>query len=76
MAEEEQGIVAIIPMKPLERSKTRLSPDLTMNQRADLVVGMLRRVLMALQGASIDMFWVVGGDQRVRNIARNYGDHP
>ncbi len=73
MTQEESGIVAIIPMKPLARSKTRLSPDRTMDQRADLVVGMLRRVLMALQGASIDMFWVVGGDQRVRNMARNSG---
>ena len=71
MSEKDWGIIAIIPMKPLDQSKTRLSPNLTQNQRADLVVGMLWRVLMALKGASIDTFWVVGGDQRVRNMARN-----
>ena len=34
---------------------------------------MLRRVLMALRGASVDPIWVVGGDDRVKNMARNNG---
>jgi 2-phospho-L-lactate guanylyltransferase len=33
---------------------------------------MLRRVIMAVQAASIDVFWVVGGDQRVRSLTRNH----
>jgi 2-phospho-L-lactate guanylyltransferase len=71
MAEESPGVTAIIPMKPLAVSKTRLSRELTPEQRADLVIGMLRRVIMAVRGASIGAFWVVGGDQRVRHLTRN-----
>ena len=72
MTEEESGVVAIIPMKPLSASKTRLSRKFSPEQRADLVVGMLRRVIMAIRGASIGAFWVVGGDQRVRSLTRNH----
>jgi len=72
MREETSDLVAIIPMKPLAQSKTRLAPHMTPEQRADLVVGMLRRVLGAIRGSSIDMFWVVGGDERIKNVARNF----
>lgn len=72
MTEGEGGIIAVIPMKPLANSKTRLAPHLSPAQRADLVIGMLRRVLSAIRGSSIDMFWVVGGDDRVRNLTRNF----
>ena len=72
MTEGEGGIIAVIPMKPLANSKTRLAPHVSSAQRADLVIGMLRRVLSAIRGSSIDMFWVVGGDDRVRNLARNF----
>ena len=73
MREESPSIIAVIPMKPLADSKTRLAPHLTPGQRADLVLGMLRRVLAAVRGSSIDVFWVVGGDQRVCSVARNFG---
>ena len=53
MIEETTEIVAIIPMKPLSKSKTRLAPHMTEEQRSDTVVGMLRRVLGAIRGASI-----------------------
>ena len=72
MTEGEGGVIAVIPMKPLANSKTRLAPHLSPAQRADLVIGMLRRVLSAIRGSSIDMFWVVGGDDRVRNLTRNF----
>jgi len=72
MTEGEGGIIAVIPMKPLANSKTRLAPHLSPAQRADLVIGMLRRVLSAIRGSSIDMFWVVGGDDRVRNLTQNF----
>jgi 2-phospho-L-lactate guanylyltransferase len=69
---EVPGIIAIIPMKPLADSKTRLAGHISPEQRADLVIGMLWRVLMAVKGtAATDLIWVVGGDQRVRNLARN-----
>ena len=72
MIEETSELVAVIPMKPLSRSKTRLAPYMSEEQRSDLVVGMLRRVLGAIKGSSIEMFWVVGGDERIRNVARNF----
>lgn len=59
-------------MKPLANSKNHLAKRLSSDQRADLVIAMLRRVVVAIRGTSIPMLWVVGGDQRVRNIARNF----
>ena len=73
MTNPEYDIIAIIPMKPLAEGKSRLSRSLTPEERANISVGMLRRVLGALRGASIEFVWVVGGDERVKNIARNQG---
>ena len=72
MMVDESSIIPIIPMKPLADCKTRLSRTLTAEERGDLVIGMLRRVIMAIKGASIDVFWVVGGDWRIRNLTRNF----
>ncbi len=63
--------IPIIPMKPLSEGKTRLAQQLTVDQRAELAAGMLRRVIAAIKGASIEFFWVVGGDDRVRRMTRN-----
>lgn len=68
----ESSIIPIIPMKPLADCKTRLSRTLTAEERGDLVIGMLRRVIMAIKGASLEIFWVVGGDWRIRNLTRNF----
>ena len=68
---ESSGVVAIIPMKPLADSKTRLSRKFTKEEREDLALGMLKRVIGALKSASVEVFWVVGGDTRVRNLTRN-----
>ena len=73
MTNQEYDIIAIIPMKPLAEGKSRLARTLTPEQRASISIGMLRRVLGALRGASIEFIWVVGGDERVKNIARNQG---
>lgn len=73
MSNQEHSIAAIIPMKPLSEGKSRLARDLSPDQRASISAGMLRRVLLALRGASIDPIWVVGGDERVKNMARNQG---
>ena len=62
-------------MKPLSDSKTRLSDRLTPEERANLTIGMLRAVLEAIRGASVDPVWVVGGDQRVRKEAEQGGAH-
>lgn len=66
-------VIAIVPMKPLIKGKSRLGQTLSAEQRADLALGMLRRVLLAIKAASVESTWVVGGDERVRNMTRNLG---
>ncbi|MCH8800504.1 MAG: 2-phospho-L-lactate guanylyltransferase [Chloroflexi bacterium] len=73
MATEPENVIAIVPMKPLSQGKSRLAKTLTAEQRADLAMGMLRRVLLAIRAASVETIWVVGGDNRVRNMTRNLG---
>lgn len=73
MVTESQNVIAIIPMKPLAQGKSRLAQSLTEEQRADLALGMLRRVILAIKAASVDTVWVVGGDDRVRAITRGLG---
>ncbi len=73
--QEASGAIAIVPMKPLSDSKTRLSDRLTPEERANLTIGMLRGVLEAIKGAAVDPIWVVGGDQRVREEAEQGGAH-
>ncbi len=76
MASENQSaptVVPLVPMKPLANCKTRLSRVMTVQDREDLTMGMLRRVLLAVRGAGADPFWVVGGDDRIRNLARTFG---
>ena len=73
MLEGEGTIVAIVPMKPLANSKTRLAHRFSPGQRAGLVMGMLCRVISAIHGASISELWVVGGDQQIRDITQKFG---
>lgn len=67
------GITAIVPMKPLAEGKSRLARALSAEERANISLGMLFRVISALKGASIDSIWIVGGDQRVRGLADSLG---
>lgn len=69
--EQNFTVVPIIPMKPLSEGKTRLGRQFNQSQRADLAAGMLRRVISAIKGASIGLFWVIGGDDRVTHLVRN-----
>ena len=73
MVTEAENVIAIVPMKPLSEGKSRLGQTLSAEERADLAMGMLRRVLLAIKAANIGLIWVVGGDDRVRNLARNLG---
>jgi len=73
MLENGESLVAILPMKPLADSKTRLANRFTPSQRAGLVTAMLGHVISAIQGASISKIWVVGGDQQVRDTAQTFG---
>ncbi len=73
MVTDAENVIAIVPMKPLSKGKSRLSKSLSAEQRADLALGMLRRVVLAIKAASIENVWIVGGDERVRHMARNLG---
>ena len=66
-----QQVIPIIPMKPLAESKTRLAGAISDVQRRDLVMGMLGRVITAVKGASMEQYWVVGGDDRVRSFTQS-----
>ncbi len=70
-SEQNLTVVPIIPMKPLAEGKSRLGRQFNQSQRADLTAGMLRRVIAAIKGASIELFWVIGGDDRVTRLVRN-----
>lgn len=67
------GIVAIVPMKPLQRAKTRLADALTPSERAAVSLGMLRRVVVAAQSSSLSGVWVIGGDAVVKQAAERAG---
>ena len=70
---EAAGITVIIPMKPLSDSKSRLSKNFSREEKEDLALGLLRRVIGAVKAASVGILWVVGGDTRIRNLTRNAG---
>ena len=70
---QAKSIIAIIPMKPLSDSKSRLAKEFSKEDREDLALGMLRRVIGAIKAAPVGTFWVVGGDSRVRNATRTAG---
>ena len=70
---ENTGIITIVPMKPLSESKSRLAKSFSQEDREELSLGLLRRVTEAVKASSIGDLWVVGGDARVRDAARNVG---
>jgi len=66
-------IHAIVPLKIIKQSKTRLS-GLSSKDRRNLTVAMLSKVLVALRGSRrIDDVMVVSGDKSVSRIAHLYG---
>ncbi|WP_108661339.1 2-phospho-L-lactate guanylyltransferase [Acuticoccus kandeliae] len=65
---------ALVPVKSLDRCKSRLSPTLTPAQRADLQLAMLRSVLAALAGAErVAAIAIITRDRRVDALARECG---
>lgn len=65
-----RSIWAIIPVKPLHQSKSRLAAVLPAAERASLIRGILRRTLAVLAGAaSIDRTLVVSSDRTVLQTA-------
>jgi 2-phospho-L-lactate guanylyltransferase len=66
-------LAAVIPMKPLAESKSRLAPVLDATQRASLSLNLLDLVLKAAVTSSLDRVIVLGGDGPVRCLAFNRG---
>lgn len=60
-------------MKPLRAAKTRLNPLLTPEERAELSLWMLHRVLRSCREAGLSEVYVVGGDERIAELSRRYG---
>ena len=58
-------IVAVVPMKPLTESKTRLSAQLSPSQRAALSLSMFKWVVQTLVRSRVSRVVVVGGDDTV-----------
>jgi 2-phospho-L-lactate guanylyltransferase len=68
------GVWVIIPVKPLNQAKTRLSQVLTPEQRQQLAETMLRHVLSVVQHVPQLMgTLVISRDNKALSIAREYG---
>lgn len=74
MVARAQGVVAIVPLKALDRAKTRLAPHLGAAARRELVIWMFARVVAACQAARlVDGLLVVAGDDAGAALARSLG---
>jgi|FaiFalDrversion2_1042247.scaffolds.fasta_scaffold01369_2 2-phospho-L-lactate guanylyltransferase len=65
----------VIPVKPLSRAKSRMASRFTPEERAQLVLWMLDRVLRSCARAGLSEIYVVGGDERVARCAEPHGAH-
>ena len=70
---DKSRIVAVVPMKPLAESKTRLAGYLSPTQRATLSQSMFSWVLGTLAQSRISRIVVVGGDDMVRSATLREG---
>ena len=66
-------IVAVVPVKDLQGTKSRLSPVMDPAGRAGLTIYMMRKVISALQGAGIRGVCVVSPDRLVLQKAGEKG---
>jgi 2-phospho-L-lactate guanylyltransferase len=65
---------AIVPVKPLRRGKSRLSPALSEDERANLNEELLAHTLQTLSELNeLEQALVVSRDPHALTIARNYG---
>lgn len=66
--------VALIPVKTFARSKQRLAPLLSPDERTALAAAMFRDVLAAVQSArGLDRVWVVSSDGEALRLAAEWG---
>ena len=70
----QRRIRAVVPMKPIVESKTRLTPALTDDKRSLLSLGMLLRVIgSAVATPELGDVIVYGGDEAVRRACSQVG---
>ena len=70
---DKSRIVAVVPMKPLAESKTRLADYLSPTQRASLSHSMFSWVLGTLAQSRVSRIVVVGGDDTVKSTTLREG---
>ena len=66
-------IAAIVPMKPLAQSKTRLAGSLGDSERQALSANLFVRVVKAALRSKVDRVLVVGGDDAIKEVALGLG---
>ena len=72
-AGDEMTLFAIVPIKHLTGTKSRLKPVLNPSGRAGLTIYMMKNVLTALKGAGVQHFCVVSPDLIVLQYAEEEG---
>lgn len=70
------SVFAVVPVKDLWGTKSRLAPVLNPGARAGLTVYMMGRVVGALTGAGVEQILVVSPDRVVLSQARERGAMP
>lgn len=70
------SVFAVVPVKDLWGTKSRLAPVLNPGARAGLTVYMMGRVVGALTGAGVEQILVVSPDRVVLSQARERGARP
>jgi 2-phospho-L-lactate/phosphoenolpyruvate guanylyltransferase len=70
------SVFAVVPVKDLAGTKSRLSPILNPGARAGLTLYMMGRVVSALRGAGVENVGVVSPDRIVLGEARERGATP
>ena len=69
-------LFAVVPVKDLMGTKSRLEPVLNPSGRAGLTIYMMNNVLAALKGAGVDRACVVSPDRTVLSLAEEAGAEP
>lgn len=67
---------AIVPVKALERAKSRLASTLAPMERQELVLELLGRVLATLARSDVERVWVISPDPLVHTLAAERGATP
>jgi len=69
-------VFAVVPVKDLAGTKSRLSPVLDPVARAGLTVYMMRNVISAVRGVGVERVLVVSPDETVLGLAEEAGAEP